>query len=179
MGKSGDKQRRISNKWYHASASGTIKIKTGLSTQRVKLVIYRSVGSASKPVMCSFLVSAQETNQRKRPGEALSAKSFATADFNHIVSPTLSHPPPDPLPARVGSQVLVDFIVNPSTFIPTTGNPLGNGATNWNLKSSNVTEQSERVTIIAAPCTHRLSAHADKLKFAQQYRTGWAQWCNE
>ena len=43
----------------------------------------------------------------------MSAKSFATADFNHIVSPTLSHPPPDPLPARVGSRVLVDFLVNP------------------------------------------------------------------
>jgi len=43
----------------------------------------------------------------------LSAKSFAAADFDLIASPTLSHPPPDPLPAGVGSQVLVDFLVNP------------------------------------------------------------------
>ena len=47
--------------------------------------IYRSVGAAPKTAMCSFLVSAQETNQRKRPGEALSAKSFDAADFNQIV----------------------------------------------------------------------------------------------
>ena len=46
----------------------------------------------------------------------MSAKSFATADFNHIASPTLSHPPPDSLPAQVGSWVLVDFISNPSTL---------------------------------------------------------------
>ena len=66
--------------------------------------------------MCSFLVSAQETNQRKRPGEALSAKSFAAAAFGKVASPTLSHPPPAPLPALVGSWVPVDFIIKPSTL---------------------------------------------------------------
>jgi len=43
----------------------------------------------------------------------------------------------------------------------------------------NVTERVWEVTKRTAPITHWLSAHADKLKFAQQYRTGWAQWCND
>ena len=51
----------------------------------MEIGIYRSDDTSHKPVMCSFLVSAQETNQRKRPGEALSAKSFDAADFNQIV----------------------------------------------------------------------------------------------
>ena len=58
---------------------------------------------------CSFLVSAQETNQRKRLGEALTAKPFGTAFWSCRFSPTLSRPPPDPLPAPVGGPVVVVF----------------------------------------------------------------------
>ena len=60
-------------------------VRTGLSFVRDKLVFIDLLVLLPKTVMCSFLVSAQETNQRKRPGEALSAKPFDAADFNQIV----------------------------------------------------------------------------------------------
>ena len=41
---------------------------------------------------CSFLVSAQETNQRKRLGEALTAKSFVSADINRQSYPNFEPP---------------------------------------------------------------------------------------
>ena len=46
----------------------------------------------------SFLVAAQETNQRKRLGDALAAKSFVTAIINRHSSPDFEPPSPRPLP---------------------------------------------------------------------------------
>ena len=63
--------------------------------------------AAQKLVMCSFLVAAQETNQRKRLGEALTAKPFVTASVYRPFCPALSRPPPDPLPAPIEGLVVV------------------------------------------------------------------------
>ena len=51
-----------------------------------------------KTAMCSFLVAAQETNQRKRLGDALAAKSFGAASINRHGLPDFEPPSPSPLP---------------------------------------------------------------------------------
>ena len=68
-----------------------IKINNPLNTSRVNYHLATghstnynydfllSVSSAHKLAMCSFLVSAQEMNQRKRLVDALAAKYFAAA----------------------------------------------------------------------------------------------------
>ena len=61
-----------------------------------------------------FISCVRTRNEpKKASGGGVVRKVFRYCGFNHIDSPTLSHPPPDPLPAGVGSQVLVDFLVNP------------------------------------------------------------------
>ena len=47
---------------------------------------------------CSFLVTAQERNQRKRLGDALAAKSFFTAEINRQLYPDFEPPSPRPPP---------------------------------------------------------------------------------
>ena len=57
-------------------------------------------------------MSAQETNQRKRLGDALAAKSFVIAEVIQHIRPTLSRPPPDPYQAPVEEKAVIVFIVD-------------------------------------------------------------------
>ena len=49
-------------------------------------------------MICSFLVAAQETNQRKRLGDVLTAKAFVTAPQNQHLQPAFEPPSPRPPP---------------------------------------------------------------------------------
>ena len=60
--------------------------------------IYRFICAIHGFAGCSFLVAAQETNQRKRLGDALAAKSFFTADLNEPGEPDFEPPSPRPPP---------------------------------------------------------------------------------
>ena len=68
------------------------------SRSAVQIPVYRSVLLGDR---CYFLVSEQESNQRNRLGDVLTAKPFVTAQENQHLHPTLSRPPPDPLQAPV------------------------------------------------------------------------------
>ena len=62
--------------------------------------------------MCYFLVSVQESNQRKRPGDALTAKPFVTAVVNQLFLPGFEPPSPGPHPAPVEGPEEIDFLID-------------------------------------------------------------------
>ena len=75
--------------------------------RELQIDVYRAVSNGGT---CYFLVSAQESNQRKRPGEALTAKPFVTATETGFSTPTLSRPPPEPHPAPVDSWAEIGYV---------------------------------------------------------------------
>ena len=67
--------------------------------------------------MCSFLVSAQETNQRRRLGEALTAKSFVTVKTIRHLQPDFEPPSPRPPSGPVENLVMFDFVFDTQSRI--------------------------------------------------------------
>ena len=67
--------------------------------------------------MCSFLVSAQETNQRRRLGEALTANPFDTANITQHLQPDFEPPSPRPPSGPVENLVMFDFVFDTQSRI--------------------------------------------------------------
>ena len=83
--------------------------KSILDSSILQISVYRSVLFGD---WCYFLVSEQESNQRNRLGDVLTAKPFVTAQGNQHLRPTLSRPPPDPLQAPVDRPAVIDFSIS-------------------------------------------------------------------
>ena len=81
MGKSGDKQRRIANKWDYAGASGTIKIEIRVIHTAGQIGIYGSVSSAPKNRDVFISCVRTRNEPKKASGGGVVRKVFRSCGF--------------------------------------------------------------------------------------------------